>query len=192
MIELTVFALLCVFYGAYLAKLLAQRRQGIDTNVMIRGRKSPRAYGTGILLNLATYLTCGVQFLSCLFWRKMGGLAAAEPVRILGVVLLALGDLFFVAAFVTLKDSWRAGIDETQQTELVTTGIYRHSRNPAFVGFDLGYIGCALAVGNGVMAAAAGISIVLLHLQILEEEKHLEKMFGQPYRQYRGKVRRYL
>ena len=65
MIRWAAFALLCAFYGAYLWKLLSQRRQGITTNVMIRGQKSRRAYRIGIMLVLTTYLTCAVQFLSC-------------------------------------------------------------------------------------------------------------------------------
>mgnify|MGYP001040332322 FL=1 len=91
-----------------------------------------------------------------------------------------------------MKDSWRAGVDESQRTELVTGGLYRRSRNPSFVGFDLLYLGSALAVGNWVLLAAVCGAVVLIHLQILEEEKHLEKMFGQPYLAYRKEVGRYL
>lgn len=43
-----------------------------------------------------------------------------------------------------MRDSWRAGISETDKTELVTEGIYQISRNPAFLGFDLLYIGILL------------------------------------------------
>ncbi len=39
---------------------------------------------------------------------------------------------------------WRAGVSEKEKTELVTAGIYRWSRNPAFLGFDLLYIGFLL------------------------------------------------
>lgn len=40
-----------------------------------------------------------------------------------------------------MKDSWRAGISETDKTELVTEGIYQFSRNLAFLEFNLLYIG---------------------------------------------------
>lgn len=192
MIRWTAFALLCVFYGAYLWKLLSQRRQGITTNVMIRGQKSRRAYRTGMMLVLTTYLTCAVQFLSCFWSGHMGPVPVPEALRICGLVLMAAGAAVFIAAFRTLKDSWRAGIDENQKTELVTDGVYRVSRNPAFLGFDLLYLGSALALGNAVLFAAAGAVIVMIHLQILEEEKHLEKMFGAPYLTYQKEVRRYL
>lgn len=184
--------LLCVFYGAYLLKLLGQRRRGITTNVMIRGKKSRRACWVGVLLTLATYLTCAVQFLSCFFRDRLGPVAVPRPLALLGLALMAGGTALFIAAFLTLKDSWRAGIDEEQKTELVTGGIYRISRNPAFAGFDLLYLGSALAVGNLALTAAACAAAVMIHLQILEEEKHLGKMFGEPYGAYRKNVRRYL
>ena len=147
MIRWAAFALLCAFYGAYLWKLLSQRRQGITTNVMIRGQKSRRAYRIGIMLVLTTYLTCAVQFLSCFWSGHMGPVPVPEALRICGLVLMAAGTAVFIAAFRTLKDSWRAGIDEGQKTELVTDGVYRVSRNPAFLGFDLLYLGSALALG---------------------------------------------
>ena len=162
MIRWAAFALLCAFYGAYLWKLLSQRRQGITTNVMIRGQKSGRAYRIGIMLVLTTYLTCAVQFLSCFWSGHMGPVPVPEALRICGLVLMAAGTAVFIAAFRTLKDSWRAGIDEGQKTELVTDGVYRVSRNPAFLGFDLLYLGSALALGSAVLFAAAGVTMAWL------------------------------
>lgn len=43
-----------------------------------------------------------------------------------------------------MRDSWSAGISETDKTELVTEGIYQFSRNPAFLEFNLLYIGILL------------------------------------------------
>lgn len=184
--------LLCVFYGAYLLKMAAQRRRGIAANVLVRGQKSRRAYWTGLALMTVNYCACAAQFLSC-FWReRLGPLAVPVPLTLLGLTLMVAGDGLFIAAILTMKDSWRAGVDESQRTELVTGGLYRLSRNPAFVGFDLLYLGSALALGNLVLAAAVCAAVVMIHLQILEEEKHLEKMFGQPYLAYRREVGRYL
>lgn len=191
-ISMVIFLLLCVFYGAYLVKMFAQKRQGITTRVMIKGQKSRKAYKIGILLTMSTYLACAAQFFSCFLRDRMGILPIHPFLRIIGVLLVGAGDILFIIAFMTLKNSWRAGIDENQKTDLVTEGIYRFSRNPAFVGFDLIYIGCVLAVGNIWMVIFAVFSIVIMHLQILEEEKHLQKMFGQPYAEYKKKVRRYL
>ena len=49
-------------------------------------------------------------------------------------MLAISGDMVFVISVWTMKDSWRAGVSKTDQTELVTDGIYQISRNPAFLG----------------------------------------------------------
>ncbi len=54
-------------------------------------------------------------------------------------------------------------------------GIYNYSRNPAFLGFDLVYIGILLMFFNPVLLVISVFAMVMLHLQILREEKFLEK-----------------
>ena len=68
-----------------------------------------------------------------------------------------LGDAIFLLSVLCMKDSWQAGIPDKDKTELVTTGIYRFSRTPAFLCFDLMYVGALLLYGN------------LLTLPILDE-----------------------
>ena len=78
------------------------------------------------------------------------------------------------------------------KTELVTTGIYRFSRNPAFLGFDLMYVGVLLLYGNLLTLSFSVFAIVMLHLQILQEERYLVNTFGAPYQEYCRHVFRYL
>ena len=78
------------------------------------------------------------------------------------------------------------------KTELVTTGIYRFSRNPAFLGFDLMYVGVLLLYGNLLTLGFSVFAIVMLHLQILQEERCLVNTFGTPYQEYCRHVSRYL
>ena len=77
------------------------------------------------------------------------------------------------------------------KTELVTTGIYRFSRNPAFLGFDLMYVGVLLLYGNLLTLSFSAFAIVMLHLQILQEERYLVNTFGAPYQEYCRHVSRY-
>ena len=62
-------------------------------------------------------------------------------------------EAVFVTSVVTMRDSWRAGVSKTDKTELVTDGIYQISRNPAFLGFDLVYIGILLMFFNPCLLA---------------------------------------
>lgn len=97
----------------------------------------------------------------------------------------------FVTAIATMRDSWRAGIPEGQKTALVTTGIYRFSRNPAFLGFDCMYIGLLAAFFSVVHFVFALWAVIMLHLQILQEERYLTATFGPAYEDYKTHTGRY-
>lgn len=112
--------------------------------------------------------------------------------RALGAVLGFLGVAVFLCAVLTMGASWRAGVSETDRTELVTSGIYQISRNPAFLGFDLVYLGIVLMFFNWVLFAASVFAGLMLHLQIVNvEEDFLIETFSQAYLDYRKQVNRY-
>ena len=103
------------------------------------------------------------------------------------------GDMVFVISVWTMKDSWRAGVSKTDQTELVTDGIYQISRNPAFLGFDLVYVGILLMFFNWLLFAFSIFAMFMFHLQIVKvEEVFLSNVFGSDYEDYKKKVNRYL
>ena len=90
-------------------------------------------------------------------------------------------------------DSWRAGVPKTDKTELVTSGIYQISRNPAFLGFDLLYIGTLLMFFNWILCFLTVFAVIMYHLQIVNvEEDFLFATFGNEYLQYKKKVCRYI
>jgi protein-S-isoprenylcysteine O-methyltransferase Ste14 len=78
-------------------------------------------------------------------------------------------------------------------TGLVTYGPYRITRNPMYVGMAFLYVGLALALG--VIWSLAFLPVVLLivdRLVIAREERYLEAKFGEEYREYKRRVRRWL
>ncbi len=102
-------------------------------------------------------------------------------------------EVVFVTSVVTMRDSWRAGVSKTDKTELVTDGIYQISRNPAFLGFDLVYIGILLMFFNPWLLIASVFAMLMFHLQIVNvEEDFLLETFGQEYLAYKKKVNRYI
>jgi len=184
-------ALLGVYYIAYFMKAIILKRQGITVNLLGKGSKPRKALIIELCLRFVTLAGAVIQFGSVLFPDMIWEVPSALPVRIAGVALLFLGVLIFIVAMLTMRNNWRAGFDRDQNTSLVTDGIYRFSRNPAFVGFDLLYIGCAAAFPNIVNMAAALACVLLFHVQILGEEKYCAETFGQEYADYKAKVRRY-
>ena len=191
-LQIIALAMLGMYYLAYFMKALLLKRQGIAVHLLGKGNKPKKALIIEACLRFATLAGAVIQFGSVLFDDFIRMIPLALPVRIAGVVLLFLGVFIFTAAMLTMRDNWRAGFDRDQNTSLVTNGIYRFSRNPAFVGFDLLYIGCAVTFPNIVNVAAAFACVLLFHVQILGEEKYCAEAFGQEYADYRTKVRRYL
>ena len=184
--------LLFCFYFIYFTKQIILKKHGINTNRLAKGSKPKQTQLIEICLLIATYATAMTQFLSIFLFARMGQFELPTAIRIVGACFVFCGVIIFLLAIIAMRDNWRAGIDKTQKTNMVTNGIYQYSRNPAFVGFDLLYIGTVLVFYNIFITILAIITIILLHLQILEEEKHLVSEFGETYIVYKDKVARYL
>jgi len=191
-IKIIALVLLSAFYIIYFAKMLMLKRQNIQGNILGKGEKSKGSYIIEIVLRSITFLCVPVQFGSAIWDKLIYSLPIFPALREIGLVLMLLGVIVFLLAIVTMRDNWRAGYNREQDTQLVMNGIYKFSRNPAFVGFDLLYIGCVLAFPNIVNIALAFTAVVMFHVQILGEEKFLVEKFGKEYLDYKDKVRRYI
>lgn len=78
-------------------------------------------------------------------------------------------------------------------TAIVTTGPFRFSRNPLYVGLTLLYLGLTLMLNTWWGVVLLVPVLLLMHRGVvLREERYLEQKFGEVYRQYRSKVRRYI
>lgn len=175
------------FYGIYFGKMLAQKRRGIRTH-QIGMRKERGLHTVEVLMGIATFVIVPVQLCAIVFgWSHM-----PSGARFTGFLIAMLGDAIFLISVWTMRDSWRAGIPEKDRTALVTDGIYAYSRNPAFLGFDCMYIGVFLLYANVLTGLCTAFAIVMLHMQILQEEKFMTATHGAEYLAYKSKVFRYL
>lgn len=190
-IQICGLVIVIAFYIAYITKQVLLRKQGIKTHRLGRGEKPKKTFYIEVMLMGATFLMVPMQLVSIIGYHLFPQLIHQGWARVVGLIIGGLGVMIFIAAMRTMKDSWRAGVDATQKTKLVDEGIYKLSRNPAFVGFDLLYIGIGLAFANPMHSIMVCVAVILLHLQILEEEKFLVKVFGKQYKTYQNKVGRY-
>jgi protein-S-isoprenylcysteine O-methyltransferase Ste14 len=181
-----------LFYVAYFYKQVLLAKQGIATNRLAKGQKPAKTRQVETILLAATYGMAVIQYTSAGLSRYLIPVTLPKDVRSTGVFLMLLGVAFFIAALATMRDNWRAGVEENQQTVMVIQGVYRISRNPAFVGFDLLYLGSALAMPNLVIFIGALCCVLFLHQQILQEEKLLPVLFGPAYLEYKKHTPRYL
>ena len=185
--RITALIVLAVFYGIYLVKQWRQKRRGIRT-IQIGRRKDTQTHTVETLMGIATVGIIPAQLLSIGFgWSYLPANA-----RFTGFCIGMVGDLIFLISVLCMKDNWRAGIPDRDRTKLVTDGIYAFSRNPAFLGFDLQYVGVLLMFCNLLTASFTVFAVSMLHLQILQEERYLTAEFGAKYLKYRNQVLRYL
>jgi protein-S-isoprenylcysteine O-methyltransferase Ste14 len=76
---------------------------------------------------------------------------------------------------------------------LVTTGVHTWSRNPIYVGMFLLYGGIGAAARSPwILVLALPLIIVLRYGVVAREEAYLERRFGEVYREYKARVRRWL
>ena len=109
------------------------------------------------------------------------GHALGWPLLVLGLVLAA----WAVWAF--------QDMDFSKPTKVVTTGPYALSRNPMYLAWTLIYLGFAFIVNTLWLIFFLPLVLLITHLVIVSiEERRLQQTFGDDYRQYRKRVRRYL
>ena len=87
--------------------------------------------------------------------------------------------------------SLRFGLKENNAGKLVTTGVFTWSRNPFFLSLLLYFTGTALVFPNLFFISFAIAAFAGIHFSILKEEKFMQRVYGDEYREYRCKVRRY-
>jgi protein-S-isoprenylcysteine O-methyltransferase Ste14 len=109
-------------------------------------------------------------------------------------VVLVIGGTLLLASFLGAFRRANTPVDpRTPTTNLVTTGPYRISRNPGYLGFALAYAGIAgLAQAPWAYATLVIALVVVDRMVIAREERYLERRFGQDYARYRSHTRRWL
>jgi protein-S-isoprenylcysteine O-methyltransferase Ste14 len=76
---------------------------------------------------------------------------------------------------------------------LVTTGIHGRTRNPIYLGFFLVYVGLGMAVhSTWILMLTMPVAVVIRYGVVAREEAYLERRFGDAYRDYKARVRRWV
>lgn len=109
-----------------------------------------------------------------------------------GVALCAVALLLMLLALISFGASFRIGIDEDRPDRLVTTGIFSVTRNPIYVAFAIVLVGEFLILPSWILLLYVLAGFALFHRQVLREEAFLAEHYGQEYRAYADRVRRYL
>jgi protein-S-isoprenylcysteine O-methyltransferase Ste14 len=120
-------------------------------------------------------------------------LAAPSILRNSGLILTFLGFLLGIGAMLEFQKA-RTTLDPHGSTkQLVTSGIYRFTRNPIYLGFLLMVIGLPLNSGIYWGIVMAPFYVFTMNRLVIErEESYLENKFKNVYPDYKARVRRWL
>jgi protein-S-isoprenylcysteine O-methyltransferase Ste14 len=149
------------------------------------------ALGSLVFLVLAPGVVAGLIPWWLTRWEVEEPLPIWAPLRVVGVVLIAVGVL-------ALLDSFRRFVVEGLGTpapvapteELVVSGLYRYVRNPMYVGVAATIFGQALALGQLVLFAYGAVFVAVVAAFVRwYEEPTLARTYGEQYEAYRRSVR---
>ena len=116
-----------------------------------------------------------------------------EPVIYLGVVLVLFGITMAAVSAAKFK-LLKTGLEPFDEaTALVTSGFYRISRNPMYIGMFMMLSGVAVLMGSiGAWLPVPAFVLIIRNNFVLGEERFMEAAFGQQYLDYKSRVRRWL
>lgn len=142
----------------------------------------PFVYLGFLLIGLAADRVIGQPLGLPLLTRGVLAIASIAP----GVgLLLAASGLFRRAG--TDAKPWKTA------TALVNSGVYRFTRNPMYLGMALLYAGLAFAFASAGALLLLPVVIGIIETQVIaREERYLETKFGDVYREYKQRVRRWI
>ena len=150
-----------------------------NAQVIIR---PPLAWGLAIIAGLALNWLVPLPFLP-----------ADLPTGWLGTIVFVLALALGVWAIVTMTRAGSNVPTNLPTTTIVESGPYRFTRNPIYLGMSLGLIGLAIVFDNlWLLMMLMPFALVIRYGVVAREEAYLERKFGDVYRGYRSRVRRWL
>lgn len=111
----------------------------------------------------------------------------------LGGILVLLGLASAISAAGLFRKADTGIVPFSEATALVTSGAFRFSRNPMYLGMVFVLLGTALIVGTGAGLLVAPVFMLIIQYRfILDEERMMHDVFGEEFEEYRRRVRRWL
>lgn len=113
---------------------------------------------------------------------------AALPLLLAGMGIALAGVVQFRRARTTVNP-----MTPERSSALVSGGIYRHTRNPMYVGMLLALLAFAIVLANPASLLTLPAFVVYMNrFQIMPEERELARHFGAEFQAYKSRVRRWL
>lgn len=181
------------FYGVvgFGLRAIVQRRRTGDSG--FRGLSGPAGsaeWWAGVLFGAA--LVAGVLG-PVAGLLGVAELPVASWVHVLGVVITLVGIAGTFQTQLAMGTNWRVGVDQSERTDLVTSGPFAVVRNPIFTAMLITGAGLVLVVPNVVAVLGWILLLVAIEMQVrVVEEPYLRRLHADTYVTYQSRVGRFL
>ena len=192
---LPVYFLVYIAVIGFLKVFQFRKKYGINPRILKPSDGAPFFLQWGLY---SVVISSGLIILAFVWFPKVYALTGPFPflekvgVKLLGLVVLLLALFLIRLAQDQMKASWRIGVSKSLgTTKLVDTGLFKFSRNPIAVGFNLTTLGFFLTLPNVFTLILIFANYWITSRRILLEEKHLSATMGESYQQYLNKTPRW-
>lgn len=179
------FICMAAFYAIYFSKMLTLKKRGILKDGTL-GKNSTKEKVSELILKTIMIVVPLSESISVILGKSYLPIMG----KVIGVYLNILAVLLLLLSCIAMKNSWIAYAGKRTR-KLVTKGIYAYSRNPAYLAFDLLFIGLALMYCNIFVIILALLSIVFFHIRVLDEERFLKRKYKNEFDDYKKRTSRY-
>jgi protein-S-isoprenylcysteine O-methyltransferase Ste14 len=139
------------------------------------------------------YLFLSIAIMVLVHFLLPGKKILAFPWNLLGLIPLTLGIVLNLVADRSFKNHETTVKPIEESTALITTGAFRLSRHPMYLGFVLILFGIGLLMGSLMPHVVVPVFAIFMDsIFIRFEEKKLEQTFGEAWLEYKKKVRRWV
>ncbi|WP_407835935.1 isoprenylcysteine carboxylmethyltransferase family protein [Streptomyces sp. DSM 116496] len=172
--------------------MIQARRTGDAGFRGISGRPGTASWWAGVAFVLALLGGAAAPVAALAGMPPLPG-TDAVALRWLGLATAGAGVVTTLVAQSAMGASWRVGVDAAERTDLVTSGLFAHMRNPVFTAMAVTAAGLMLMVPNAVAVLALVALVAALQLQVrIVEEPYLTSVHGAAYTDYTARAGRFL
>ena len=126
-------------------------------------------------------------------WAWPAEMLPEVPRYALGAAFATAGIAVAVAASRLFRAAGTEVMPHKPTTAIITAGPYAYSRNPLYLSLSAFHVAIAVAADNPwALALLAPALVVIRYGVIAREERYLEAKFGDEFRAYKARVRRWL
>ena len=125
--------------------------------------------------------------------RRGTGAFDSVPLQVAGLGVMGVGIVLRTLAIAQLGRLHSPNVAVQADHRVVDTGLYRRVRHPSYLGAIIAFLGCTVALGNGLsVVAVMALTVPAYLFRIHEEEAALAAALGEPYRAYQARTHRLL